>query len=151
MVELLMEHWPLRRSPVGSGYIFEGTIVFDAGFPSRGGNHHGPIRRGPEASCARRFLSTGLNRPYGDWVSVHHDSGGEVPQTEATYPMFHTHVFREQSAIVRSIVWFLAIAAALCWFVGPIGILYALGCEVLFLAIYLLMTGFASLLDPDVY
>jgi hypothetical protein len=77
-------------------------------------------------------------------------SGGRT-SNEATYPMFHTHVLREQPAIVRAIIWFVVMTALLCWFVGPIGILYALGCGVLFLAIYLLTTAFASLLYPDVY
>jgi len=42
-------------------------------------------------------------------------------------------------------------ATILCLFLGPVGILYALGFWVLLLLIYLLTTAFAALLDPDVY
>ena len=42
---------------------------------------------------------------------------------------------------------FVVIATVLCLFFGPIGILYALGFEIL----YLLTIGFATLLDPDEY
>jgi len=48
-------------------------------------------------------------------------------------------------------IGFVVIAALLCLFLGPIGILYALGFEVLVLLIYLLASAFAALLDPDVY
>ena len=65
--------------------------------------------------------------------------------------MIQTHSLREQPAVVRTIIGFVVIAAVLCLFLGPIGILYALGFEVLFLLIYLLTTAFAAFLDPDVY
>jgi hypothetical protein len=66
-------------------------------------------------------------------------------------PMVHTHWFREQPAIVRSVIGFVVMAAVLCLFLGPMGVLYALGFEVLYLLVYLLSTAFAALLDPDVY
>ena len=44
-------------------------------------------------------------------------------------------------------VEFVVIATVLCLFLGPIGVLYALGFEVL----YLLTIAFAAILDPDVY
>ena len=65
--------------------------------------------------------------------------------------MIQTHSFRAQPAIVRTTIGFVVIAALLYLFLGPIGILYALGFEVLFLLIYLLTSAFAALLDPDVY
>jgi hypothetical protein len=65
--------------------------------------------------------------------------------------MIQTHSIREQPVIVRTLIGFLVIATVLCVLLGPIGILYALGFEVLFLLIYLLTTAFAALLDPDVY
>ena len=61
------------------------------------------------------------------------------------------HWFREQRPIVRSMIGFLMIATVLYLFLGPIGILYALGFEVLYLLTYLLTTALAALLDPDVY
>jgi hypothetical protein len=83
-------------------------------------------------------------------VSLHHHAGGRT-STEATHPMVLTHWFREQHAIVRAGIWFVAIATGLFLFFGPIGILYALGVELVYLLIYLLTVGLASLLDPDVY
>lgn len=65
--------------------------------------------------------------------------------------MIQTHQFREQPPIVGSLIGFVAIATALYLHLGPIGILYALGFEVLYLLIYLLYVAFTSLLDPDVY
>jgi hypothetical protein len=65
--------------------------------------------------------------------------------------MDHTHSFRKQPAIVKTIIGFGAIAIVLYLLLGPIGILYALGFEVLVLLTYLLTTAFAALLDPDVY
>jgi len=44
-------------------------------------------------------------------------------------------------------IGFVVIATVLYLFLGPIGILYALGFEVL----YLLTMALAALLDPDVY
>jgi hypothetical protein len=44
-------------------------------------------------------------------------------------------------------VGFALIATVLCLFFGPIGVLYALGFEVL----YLLTIAFAALLGPDVF
>jgi hypothetical protein len=61
------------------------------------------------------------------------------------------HWFREQRPIVRSMIGLVVIATVLCLFLGPIGILYALGFEVLYLLTYLLTTALAALLDPDVY
>jgi len=55
--------------------------------------------------------------------------------------------FRKQPPIVRAMVGFVVIATGLCLFFGPIGILYALGFEVL----YLLTIAFATLLGPDVF
>jgi hypothetical protein len=57
------------------------------------------------------------------------------------------HWFRKQPPIVRAMVGFVVIATVLCLFLGPIGVLYALGFEVL----YLLTIGFAALLGPDVF
>jgi len=65
--------------------------------------------------------------------------------------MIQAHSIRQQPAIVRTIIGFVVIAAVLCLFLGPIGILYALGFEALYLLVYLLTTAFAALLDPDVY
>jgi hypothetical protein len=61
------------------------------------------------------------------------------------------HWFREQRPIVRSMIGLMMIATVLCLFLGPIGILYALGFEVLYLLTYLLTMALAALLDPDVY
>jgi hypothetical protein len=44
-------------------------------------------------------------------------------------------------------VGFALIATVLCLFFGPIGVLYALGFEVL----YLLTIAFAALLGPDAF
>ena len=57
------------------------------------------------------------------------------------------HWFREQSPIVRSTIGFVLLATVLCLLLGPVGILYALGFEV----VYLLAIAFAALLDPDEY
>ena len=65
--------------------------------------------------------------------------------------MTQMHWLREQPTVVRTITGFVVIATVLCLFLGPIGVLYALGFEVLFLLIYLLTSAFAALLDPDVY
>jgi len=48
-------------------------------------------------------------------------------------------------------IGFVTIATVLCLFLGPIGILYALGLEVLYLLTYLLTIALAALLDSDVY
>jgi hypothetical protein len=71
----------------------------------------------------------------------------ERASTETTYPTVQMHWFREQPPIVRTTVGFVVIATLLCLFFGPIGILYALGFEVL----YLLTIAFAAILGPDVY
>jgi hypothetical protein len=55
--------------------------------------------------------------------------------------------FQKQHPTVRAMAGFVVIAAVLYLFFGPIGILYALGIEVL----YLLTIGFAALLGPDVF
>ena len=65
--------------------------------------------------------------------------------------MIQTHSFREQPAIVRTIIAFVVIAIVLWWLGGAVGILYALGFGILLLLIYLVTTAFAALLDPDVY
>ena len=65
--------------------------------------------------------------------------------------MIQIHWVREQHPIVGSVIGFVVIATVLCLFLGPIGILYALGFEVLYLLTYLLTTALAALLDPDVY
>jgi hypothetical protein len=57
------------------------------------------------------------------------------------------HWFRKQPPIVRTMVGFVVIATVLCLLFGPIGILYALGFE----ALYLLTMAFSAILDPDVY
>jgi len=61
------------------------------------------------------------------------------------------HWFREHPAVIRRLIAFLVITIILCFFLGPIGILYALGFEVVYLVTYLFMVAFATLLDPDVY
>lgn len=61
------------------------------------------------------------------------------------------HWFREQPTIVRTTIEFVVIATVLCLLLGPVGILYAVGFEILYLLTYLLVTAFAALLDPDVY
>ena len=65
--------------------------------------------------------------------------------------MVQAHWFQEQRPIVRSMIGFVLIATVLYLFLGPIGILYALGFEVLYLLTYLLTMALAALLDPDVY
>ena len=65
--------------------------------------------------------------------------------------MIHTHSFRNQSAVIRTMIGFVVIATVLCLFLGSVGILYALGFGVLFLLTYLLTAAFAALLDPDEY
>ncbi len=65
--------------------------------------------------------------------------------------MVQAHWFQEQRPIVRSMIGFVVIATILYLLLGPIGILYALGFEVLYLLTYLLTMALASLLDPDVY
>ena len=61
------------------------------------------------------------------------------------------HWFREQRPIVRSMIGFVVMATVLCLLLGPVGILYAVGLEVLYLLTYLLTTALAGLLDPDEY
>jgi hypothetical protein len=65
--------------------------------------------------------------------------------------MIQAHSIRQQPAIVRTIIGFVVIATVLCLLFGPIGVLYALGLEVLYLLSYLFAVAFATLLDPDVY
>jgi len=43
------------------------------------------------------------------------------------------HWFREQRPLVRSMIGFVVIATVLCLLLGPVGILYAVGLEVLYL------------------
>jgi len=65
--------------------------------------------------------------------------------------MIQTRSFRKRTVVARTMIGFAVIATILCLFLGPIGILYALGFWVLLLFVYLLTTAFAALLDPDVY
>jgi hypothetical protein len=65
--------------------------------------------------------------------------------------MFRASWFRGHPAIVRTVIGFVVIATVLCLFLGPIGILYAAGFEILYLLTYLLLTALAALLYPDVY
>jgi hypothetical protein len=46
---------------------------------------------------------------------------------------------------------FLVITIVLCSLLGPTGILYAVGLEVVYLLTYLFLVAFATFLDPDVY
>jgi uncharacterized membrane protein len=54
---------------------------------------------------------------------------------------------RKQPPIVGALIGFVVVAAVLCLFFGPIGILYAVGVVVF----HLLTIGFAALLDPKTY
>ena len=65
--------------------------------------------------------------------------------------MFRGSWFRGHPAIVRTVIGFVVIATVLCLFLGPIGILYAAGFEILYLLTYLMMTTLAALLYPDEY
>jgi len=65
--------------------------------------------------------------------------------------MVQARWFREHPAIVRTVIGFVVIATILCLFLGPIGILYAAGFEIVYLLTYLLLTALAALLYPDVY
>ena len=65
--------------------------------------------------------------------------------------MINTHSFREQPAIASATIGFVAMATVLCLLFGPVGILYALVLEILYLLIYVFAAAFAALLDPDVY
>jgi hypothetical protein len=114
-------------------------------------DHEGPgaadVRRllgaGPPISLvtrAIRFLPTSLCT-----ISL------GCASTEATCMMVQIHWFQEQHPVVRSMIAFVVIATVLCLFLGPIGILYALGFEVLYLLTYLLTITLAALLGPDVY
>jgi hypothetical protein len=55
--------------------------------------------------------------------------------------------FRKLSPVIGALVGFLVVAAVLCLFLGPTGILYAVGFEVL----HLLTFAFAAILDPKTY
>jgi hypothetical protein len=61
------------------------------------------------------------------------------------------HGFRKRHPVVRTMVRFVVITTVLCSFIGPTGILYALGFEVLYLLTYLLANVFGELLGPDIY
>ena len=52
-----------------------------------------------------------------------------------------------RSRLLRSCVEFAVIAAIACFFVGPIGILYAVG----FTIFYAVMLGIAAILDPKTF
>jgi hypothetical protein len=79
-------------------------------------------------------------------ISLHHYCRARA-STEATSMIVQQHWFREQRPLVRSMIGFVLIATVLCLLLGPVGILYAVGIEVL----YLLTVAFATLLDPDEY
>jgi hypothetical protein len=124
----------------------EGTITAGGG---------SPLLRMKLPRALNRRAAIGFNLPRGSrgkfrYLSLQ-DLRGRT-STQATDPMMiQTHSFREQPAIVRTMIAFVAIAIVLWWFVGAVGILYALGLGALLLLIYLLTTAFAALLDPDVY
>jgi hypothetical protein len=80
-------------------------------------------------------------------TAVFHDSGGAPQPRRAT----QTHSLREQHAIVRTLLAFLAITIALYWLLGPASILYALALGAVFPVLNLLTRAFAALLDPAVY
>jgi hypothetical protein len=61
------------------------------------------------------------------------------------------HWLRKHPAVIRKMIGFLVITIVLCFPLGPTGILYAVGFEVIYLLTYLFMVGFATLLYPDVY
>ena len=84
---------------------------------------------------------------YGSYRHLFAPLLGARASTEATYMIVQQHWFREQRPIVRSMIGFAVIATVLCLLLGPVGILYAVGLEVL----YLLTVAFAALLDPDEY
>lgn len=65
--------------------------------------------------------------------------------------MAQTHSFPAQRTVATTTISFLVIAAALYFYAGPVGILYALGIEAVMLLIYRLTVAFADLLYPDVY
>jgi len=65
--------------------------------------------------------------------------------------MIQAHSFREQPAVIRTTIGFVVFATVLCLLFGPVGILYALGLEVLYVLIYVSATAFAALLDSDEY
>jgi hypothetical protein len=65
--------------------------------------------------------------------------------------MVQTHWFREHPAVIRKMFGFLLITIVLCFLLGPTGILYAVGFEVVYVLTYLFMVAFATLLDRDVY
>ncbi len=74
---------------------------------------------------------------------------GKNPRSERM--MVQMHWFREHPAFIRQVIGFLVITIVLCFLLGPTGILYAVGFEVIYLLAYLFMVAFATLLDPDVY
>jgi hypothetical protein len=86
----------------------------------------------------------------GSDISLHHSSG-RAHQTEATDMMVQMHWFGDRRPIVTSMIGFVVVATLLCLLLGPIGIVYALGFEVLYLLTYLLTIAFAALLDSDEY
>ena len=55
------------------------------------------------------------------------------------------HWFREHPAVIRNMIGFLVITIVLCFLLGPTGILYAVGFEVIYLLAYLFMVAFATL------
>ena len=62
-----------------------------------------------------------------------------------------SHALSGLHGLARTIVPMVVVATLLCFYLGPTGILYALGFEVILLLIYRLTVALAGLLDPDVY
>jgi hypothetical protein len=128
----------------------EGTISLTVVFPL--GRHH-PITnaKGGSGVCtavpARRSTGQPRGRAHGSYRHLFAALLWGRASTEATDMIVQQHWFREQRPIVRSMIGFVVIATVLCLLLGPVGILYALGLEVL----YLLTVAFAALLDPDEY
>ena len=149
----------LRLPRFGGASRHSGKVIARQWFFRWRRRRHGPISavRRRARRMGRRLLAVGLPISHVDRdtvptdLSLHRPLLGGRTSIEAACPMIQTHRFRGLPVIVRSIIGFVAIAIALYLHLGPIGILYALGFEVLYLLIYLLYVAFASLLDPDVY
>ena len=143
---------PASRQPDWAGIEeSEGTISLTVVFPPGEEGVIAPITsaRAGHRVCAR-FLGAGQPRgraQYGSYRHLFAPLRWARASTEATYMIVQQHWFREQRPIVRSTIGFVLVATVLCLLLGPVGILYALGLEVL----YLLTVAFAASLDPDEY
>ena len=143
---------PASRQPDWAGIEeSEGTISLTVVFPPGEEGVIAPITnaRAGRRVCAR-FLGAGPPVSRVDARNTVHLFAPLLwarASTEATYMIVQQHWFREQRPIVRSTIGFVLIATVLCLLLGPVGILYALGLEVL----YLLTVAFAASLDPDEY